>query len=191
MTIAHYHLLANPQILSTLRSELNRLPRTASLTDLLQLPYLSAIIAESNRLSFGITGRNCRVAPDETLSYRGHTIPSGTPLSMTSLCVHTSEEVFTDPWTFDPTRWIGNEGAKRRKYQFAFGKGPRKCIGINLAHAELCLSIAALARYEMELFETTNSDVQFQHDYHVAHAQLSSKGVRCLVKGKAWGEVLA
>ena len=182
VTIAHYHLLANAKIRSRLREEMRRLSPCPSLTDLQQLPYLNAIIAEANRLSFGITGRNCRVAPDESLRYGSYIIPPGTPMSMSSLCIHTNERIFPDPWTFNPDRWLGADAAVRSKYQFAFGRGPRRCIGINLAQAELCMVIAAVARYEMQLFETDRDDVTFRHDYHIAHPRLDSKGVVVLVK---------
>ncbi|MCJ1267522.1 hypothetical protein MMC22_007407 [Lobaria immixta] len=185
MTIAHFHLLANPQCMSKLRAELRTVPATASWTELEQLPYLNAVIAEGNRLSFGVTARDCRIAPDEVLDYKGYEIPPGTPVSMTTLSVHTDENAFPDPWAFNPDRWLGKEGAKRRKYQMAFNKGGRNCIGVNLAHAELFLAIAAVARYDMKLFNTDISDVEFQHEYHVAYPKLDSKGVRAVVQGKA------
>ena len=121
----------------------------ASWTELEQLPYLSACIAEGNRLSFGVTARVCRIAPDEALQY---TKPPGTPASMTSLCAHTDEHIFPDPWAFNPDRWLGQEGVERRKYQIASNKGGRNCIGINLAHAEMFVFIAAVARYDMRAF---------------------------------------
>ena len=103
---------------------------------------------------------------------------------MTTLCAHTDETVFPDPWRFEPERWLGEEGAARRKYSMAFNRGSRKCIGINLAHAELFLAVAAMARWEMELWETGDEDVAFKHDYQVATPKLDSKGVRVLVKGR-------
>ncbi len=172
-------------MLSRLRSELRKLPPNASFTDLEQLPYLGAVIAEGNRLSFGLTKRNTRVAPDEALQYKNFIIPPGTPISMTSLCVHTEESVFPNPWRFDPERWLGPGAADCRKYQFAFGRGSRKCVGINLAHAVLYLAVAAVAQFDMDLYETDDSDVVFQHDYQVAHPRLDSKGIRAMVRGKA------
>lgn len=185
MAITHFHLMANPQCMAKLRAELRKVPETASWTELEQLPYLSAVIAEGNRLSFGVTARVCRIAPNEALAYEGYIIPPGTPVSMTTLCVHTDESAFPDPWAFNPDRWLGQEGAKRRKYQMAFNKGGRNCIGINLAHAELFLAIVAVARYDMQLFKTDISDVEFQHDYHVAYPKLDSNGVRAVVTGNA------
>ena len=169
--------------MSRLRTELRATP-DPSLKDLQQLPFLNSVILEANRLSFGLTGRNPRIAPGESLHYRQYVIPPGTPVSMSTLCIHTNETVFPDPWAFRPERWLGNEGAEKRKHMFAFGKGPRKCVGMNLAQAELCLAVAAMAKYDMELFETDERDVRFQHDYHVAHPRLDSKGIRATVLGR-------
>ena len=184
MAITHFHLISNPALMAKVRAELRTVREDASWTELEQLPYLSACIAEGNRLSFGVTARVCRIAPDEPLLYKSYTIPPGTPVSMVTLCVHTDEHIFPDPWAFNPDRWLGPEGAARRKYQMAFNKGGRNCIGINLAHAELFLVIAAVARYELKLFETDRSDVDFQHDYHVAYPKLDSKGIRAIVERK-------
>lgn len=63
----------------------------------------------------------------------------------------------------------------------AFNKGGRSCIGMGFAHAEMFLCIAAVARYEMELFETDVGDVRFEHDFHVGFARLESEGVRARV----------
>lgn len=169
--------------MTALRAEL-RTTSNLSLANLQQLPFLNSVILEANRLSFGLTGRNPRIAPNETLHYRQYAIPPGTPVSMSSLCIHTDEKVFPDPWSFRPDRWLGAEITERRKYMFAYGKGPRKCVGMNLAQAELYLTVAAMAKYDMELFETDEGDVRFQHDYHVAHPRLDSKGIRATVLGK-------
>ncbi|KAL8826760.1 MAG: hypothetical protein Q9191_003596 [Dirinaria sp. TL-2023a] len=185
IAVAHFHMLANPEIMRRVRAELRNVPESASWTELEQLPYLSGVIAEGNRLSFGVTARVCRIAPDEDLQYQQYTIPAGIPVSMTTLSVHTDETIFPDPWAFKPERWMGQEGAERKKYQMAFNKGGRNCVGINLAHAEMFLAIAAVARYEMDLFQTDLSDVEFRHDYHVAYPRLGSKGIRAVVRGKA------
>ena len=167
-----------------MRSELAGIPSPPTLADLERLPYLSAVLAEGNRLSFGLTKRNGRTAPDELLRYGSYSIPPGTLVCTSSLAVHTNESIFPDPWEFKPERWLGQEGAKARQFQFAFGKGSRKCLGINLAYAELYLAIAAVANWDVELYQTDESDVTFQHDYQVAHAKLDSKGVRAIVKGR-------
>jgi hypothetical protein len=182
LSIIHYYLFANPSILARVRSELAKIPSPYVLADLERLPYLTAVLAEGNRLSFGLTKRNGRSAPDEVMCYESYNIPPGTLVSTSSLAVHTNESIFSEPWEFKPDRWLGPEGAKARRFQFAFGKGPRKCLGINLAHAELYIAIAAVSKWNMELYETDESDVAFQHDYQIAQPKLDSCGVRAMVK---------
>lgn len=186
LSTTHYHLLANPTMLSRVRTELSPLSTsTVSATDLQRLPYLSACISEGNRLSFGLTGRNARIAPEEDLSYGGYTIPAGTSVSMATLCIHTNENIFPDPWKFYPDRWLGAPGKALQKYQYGFGKGARRCLGMELANAEVFLTLAAVLRgYDMALFETAEEDVEFRHDFQVAHPKLDSKGLRVVVEGK-------
>ncbi|OTB01690.1 hypothetical protein M426DRAFT_75079 [Hypoxylon sp. CI-4A] len=190
LTMAHYHLLANPAIMTKLRAELVSHPSN-TLPDLEQLPYLNGVIQEAHRLTFGLTGRNARVSPDQPIIYKsssaGYTyvLPPGTSISTSTLLVHTNEDIFPDPFVFHPERWLGPDGSKRRKYQLTFSKGPRACIGIHLANAEMAVAIAAMARWKMQFFETDEQDVAFLHDYHVATPKLDSKGVRAIVTGKA------
>lgn len=191
LNILFYHVLSNPTIAQKLRAELATVERDVSWTRLEQLPYLSAVIEEANRLSFGVTARLARIA-SEPLNYSpsplvskqhsksgSYVIPAGTPVSITTLSAHTAETVFPEPFKFDPERWTGDEGRERRKFQFALGRGSRKCLGIELARAEMYLATAALVRgFDMQLFETTDEDVDFKHDYQVAMPKLDSKGVR-------------
>jgi Cytochrome P450 len=151
MALAHFHLLANPQIMARLRDEIWTVQDTASWTELEQLPYFNAVIAEANRLSFGVTARLCRITPDESFVSKGYAIPPGTPMSMTALCAHTDESHFPDPRTFDPDRWLGPESAKKRQYRMAFNKGSCIWIGMNLApawilHRRSCFSLLRLWR---------------------------------------------
>lgn len=172
--------------MTKLRTELSTKPST-TLADLDRLPYVNAIAIEANRLSFGLTGRNPRVSPTQALQYSNplskasYLIPPGTPVSTSTLLAHTNETIFPNPWVFDPDRWMGPEGQERMKYMLAFSKGPRQCIGMHLANAELVFTIAEMAKWDMEVFETSEEDVTFLHDYHVATPRLDSLGVRARV----------
>ncbi|BAE64645.1 unnamed protein product [Aspergillus oryzae RIB40] len=174
LNIIFYHLLANPSLLTKLREELATLPTLSTWTQLEQLPYLSAIIEEGNRLSFGVTARTARIQ---------HTPITYTPSAITTLSAHTAESVFPDPYAFLPERWLGDEGRERRKFQLTFSRGGRKCLGIELARAELYLVTAALVRkFDLVLWETDERDVSFEHDYHVAMPRDGSRGVRVVAR---------
>lgn len=187
-----YYLLANPELLRKVREELDTVPRDASWTQLEQLPYFSAVLEEGHRLSLDVTARTARIA-QETVTYtptahagslpnynqsRSYKIPAGTPMSTSVLMAHTAPSVFPSPFIFDPDRWLGEEGRKLQKFQMAFGKGSRKCLGMELARAELFLVTAALIRaFDMKLWQTDESTVAFVHDFHVSMPSLAFKGV--------------
>lgn len=106
--------------MSKLRRELAKAPRQPttdelSLKTLMSLPYVISIIEEANRLSFGVTKRLVRYSPTETLTFTAkygphkdtkYILPPGTRMSTVTFCTHTNEELFPDPWTFDPERWL-------------------------------------------------------------------------------------
>lgn len=93
--------------MTKVRDELRTGSLDASWTELEKLPYLTGTIMESLRLNMGVTGRLARIAPDEALHYGVCTIPPGIPVSSTTLCIHTDEDVFPHPWVFKPERWFG------------------------------------------------------------------------------------
>lgn len=199
LAVAHYHLIARPDILGKLRSELNAHPDIVDATRLEQLPYLSAIMQEAHRLTFGLTGRNPRVCRDETVFYttesladgsqpQTYRLPAGVSLSASTLLLHTNESLFPDPWWFDPERWLTHDTnilARRRRCMMSFLPGTRGCLGIHLANAEIAAAVSAMARWDMRLYETSLKDVSFLHDYHVMCPRLDSKGVRVEVIGRA------
>jgi len=123
--------------LSTVIDAQNNPPKWSTLE---QLPYLTGIILETIRLSYGVATRLPRIALDETLIYEGkigekpvrHDIPPGTAISMTSVLMHTNQDIFPEPDEFRPERWFEN-GTRRKElegYLFSFGKGTRQCLGM-------------------------------------------------------------
>ncbi|KAK1470715.1 hypothetical protein CCUS01_00830 [Colletotrichum cuscutae] len=198
--VSTYFVLATPEILSRLKAELEAaIPdpsQPLSLLVLERLPFLTGVVQEGVRLSHAISHRLHRICPDETLVYRAGDrewrIPPGTPLSMTSNLVHHDERVFPDSHTFKPERWVNDPLLDR--YLVSFGKGGRACLGINLAYAELYLTLAALFRVygseevqgkddvgTLKLFETTAADLVITSDTVVPVMPEDSKGLRVTV----------
>ncbi|KAL3475700.1 cytochrome P450 [Aspergillus californicus] len=185
LTWTTYYLLENPGTLMKLKEELNRLDpnQTATLVDFEQMPYLTCVMLEGLRLSYGVSSRLQRIAPDRNLQFQEWSIPAGTPVGMTSTLIHHNEQIFPESRNFIPERWL--DPVKRKyleKYMVSFTKGSRQCIGMNLARAEILLAIPNIVRrLKLELYETTREDVTIAHDLFLPFAKEGSKGVRVLV----------
>lgn len=197
-----FYLLWEPDAMDRLRKELETaIPDPAVLPPLQtleQLPYLSAVITEGLRLSYGVATRLQRVC-DEPMAFvsgtgptgqqgaagtTAYTIPAGTPVGMSCPLVHMNDDLFPQPECFRPERWI-DAPPGLGGYILAFSKGSRQCIGINLAYAELYCGIAAVVRqfgHRLELFDTDLSDVGMLHDLFVPTPKLDTQGIRVVVR---------
>ncbi|KAF2665919.1 cytochrome P450 [Microthyrium microscopicum] len=190
-----YFLLANPPYLSRLRTELtcfyNDNP-TPTWSQLSQLPFLTAVIYEGLRLSYGVSSRLPRIAPDTELQLpTGQFIPKGTPVSMTHMFLHDDAELFSNPLAFLPERWLQEDGAENptanRKFFVPFSRGTRSCLGTNLAWAELYMVLAGLFRrthlggVDVALFETVEDEVRVDRDYFNPAPRRGAVGVRVTV----------
>ncbi|KAK5651119.1 hypothetical protein OQA88_13258 [Cercophora sp. LCS_1] len=182
LTVASFHLIKNPSAVTRIREEVKGVETPCDWRKLEKLPFLNACVHEAIRLSHGITTRDPRLAPDEEIKYRDWVIPRNTPVSMTTVDVLMSEDIFSEPEKFLPERWLGNPELER--YFVPFGKGSRQCLGINLAMAELYITIATVfSRFDFELYETDETDVEMEHAYLVPYTKWESKGVRVTVRG--------
>ncbi|KAI9766654.1 MAG: hypothetical protein M1839_004794 [Geoglossum umbratile] len=135
LTIATYHTLSNKEILSKLTTELNdAFPDPSVKPDFItleKLPYLTGVIKESLRLSYGVLSRLPRVTPPPGATFNGYKIPQGSIVGMSAWTVHHNEDAFPVPEKFDPSRWTQPGAAKRLdKYLVSFSKGSRSCIGM-------------------------------------------------------------
>ncbi|RHZ49181.1 cytochrome P450 [Aspergillus thermomutatus] len=185
ITYILFYLLNDPKTMEKLKAELETVGEDPPLIQLEQLPYLTGVMLEGIRLSYGVTARLPRIAPFNALKFRDWTIPPGTPVSMSCLLMHHDETIFPDSHRFKPERWLDPAERKRlEKYMVAFSKGSRQCIGMHLAKAEILLSVSTLLRrMNLELYETTVEDVAVKHDIFIPFPRMDSKGVRVLIKG--------
>ncbi|KAL4756646.1 cytochrome P450 [Aspergillus foveolatus] len=184
MSYIMFYLHNEPALLQRLKDELAPLGNDPSLVQLEQLPYLTSVMLEGLRLSYGVTARLPRIAPYNALKYKDWTIPPGTPISMSCLLMHHDESIFPDSYRFNPDRWMDPTERKHlEKYMVAFSRGSRMCIGMHLARSEILLVISSLLRrLNFELYETTVEDVRVAHDIFIPFVKTDSKGVRFLIK---------
>jgi cytochrome P450 len=102
------------------------------------------------------------------------------------------EKIFPEPRKFIPERWLDDKALEEAstvsrldKYIVAFGKGSRNCIGIHLAYAQLYMCLAAVVqRYNLEMFETDDSDATPTRDLFTAGVKLDSQGIRVIFHDK-------
>ena len=186
LSVITFHVLNTPSILKTLKDELSiaipNVNTVPSWRDLENLPYISAVIKEGLRMSYGVVSRMPRVSPNAPLKYKDWIIPPNTPVSMNNMDMHDDPSVFVNPKLFDPDRWLQPGAAELMKQLAPFCRGTRACVGMNLAYAEMYITLATLfRRYEMELFETGPVDVEVAHEYHIPQVKKGSKGLRVLV----------
>ncbi|MFC0463428.1 cytochrome P450 [Kineococcus gynurae] len=110
--------------------------------DLARLPRTRAVLDEALRLyppAWVITRTS--LAPD---TVAGVDVPAGTLVIVCTWALHRDPELWPEPETFRPERFLG---APRREVGYVpFGAGPRLCIGRDLALVEAVLVLAALLR---------------------------------------------
>ncbi|KAF1923479.1 putative cytochrome P450 [Didymella exigua CBS 183.55] len=154
LMVGTHHLLQRPEVLQTLKKELSTawptLSKEPKLRDLESLPYLNAVIKESLRMSSGVVSGLLRVVPLSGATINGIAIPAETIVSCGSTFVHYNTLIFPKPNIFDPERWL--DSAELDNWLVAFSRGPRMCLGINLAWAELRLAFAhTIRKFDLSL----------------------------------------
>jgi cytochrome P450 len=118
-----------------------------SLQDLESLPYLRACVRECLRFSSPISGRLPRITPHGGLDFAGHHIPAGTTISSAVYLMHYNEEIFHEPFRFNPDRWLAQDTSRQEQCLVPFSTGSRACIGLNIATAELYIGLATMVRW--------------------------------------------
>jgi cytochrome P450 len=134
LTNAVYHILANPAWKNRVLLELDAaMPDASSLphyADLERLPVLTSVVKETLRISSPVTNRVQVLDPDNELAYQNWSIPRGTPVSMSIPAIHLDSDIFEEPHTFKPERWLGERAKEANKYYMPFHRGYRSCLGM-------------------------------------------------------------
>ncbi|RAH68800.1 cytochrome P450 [Aspergillus aculeatinus CBS 121060] len=161
-----FHILNNPEVFKTLRKELHEAEEFIrydfDAKRIQALPYLGAIIKETMRISTAVPGNLPRMVPPGGVTVGSVFLPGGTVVSSSHLSIIHNETIFPSPHKFVPERWLGDNGKDLEKWHVGFSRGPRRCIAASLAYLELfCVTAYVFSRYEMTLFETTDSSMQW------------------------------
>lgn len=159
LTYLFWELSKQPELQKELRKELLSLeptiiyPRASQSVELPpaktidNLPLLEAIITETLRLHAPIPGIQPRVTPSPPCTLAGYSdIPPNTRVNAQAYSLHRNAEVFPDPETWQPKRWLKEHNSPadldmRRRWFWAFGSGGRMCVGSNLALQGMLVNI--------------------------------------------------
>ncbi|PFX28895.1 Cytochrome P450 4F4 [Stylophora pistillata] len=113
--------------------------------DLSQLRCVTLVIKESMRLypPFPMFSRTL----DKSYEIAGKLVPQGTWIMINAYALHHNPHVWEDPETFDPLRFTVENKEERSPYAYIpFSAGPRNCIGMNFAMAEMKVAVAMILR---------------------------------------------
>ncbi|MDH6197119.1 cytochrome P450 [Mycobacterium frederiksbergense] len=164
MTTMAYHLAANPQWQDRCREESERIgDGPLDIEALEKLETYDLVINESLRMLTPLPF-NFRQAVRDT-DLLGYFIPAGTNVVTWPSINHMMPELWTDPKTFDPSRFAEPRSEhKQHRYAFApFGGGAHKCIGMVFGQLEIkTVMHRLLRRYRLEL---TSPGYRPRYDY--------------------------
>ncbi|KXN85410.1 O-methylsterigmatocystin oxidoreductase [Leucoagaricus sp. SymC.cos] len=118
--------------------------RLPTFDDRERLPYIIAIILEVLRYNTVTPlGLPHGVAIDDI--YNGMLIPEGSMICANLWLIFRDPKIFTNPDTFNPERFLGDEGAQCREVlNLAWGFGRRSCPGRQFAEAALFITISSV-----------------------------------------------
>jgi cytochrome P450 len=142
-------------------------PTTSSASG--SLDYLHCVIRESLRLHppISISLERQVTAREGSIDVAGHTLPAGTTVSAQAYSVHRNPLAFPDPEAWLPERWDLDHSSDQykllKRHSFAFGAGPRMCIGMNVAETVIQHCVGVIYRN----FETSLGDEWFDAKGHL------------------------
>jgi cytochrome P450 len=107
-----------------------------------------------------------------------YSVPADTPITMSILLLHHREDVYPDPFSFRPERWLGR---KPGTYEWIpFGGGIRRCLGAALAMAEQRVVLDAMVkRLDLEA-----DDPAPERAIHRNVTMIPARGARVIVRSR-------
>lgn len=104
-----------------------------------------------------------------------YVVPAGQAVSMSILLVHHREDLYPDPFSYRPERWLGRTPGT---YEWLpFGGGTRRCLGAALAMAEQRVVLEAMTRR----LDMQADRPEPEHAQHRNVTMIPGRGARVLV----------
>ncbi|WP_281197192.1 cytochrome P450 [Nocardia altamirensis] len=149
LTWALYELSRHPEMAATLSQEIS----AAGDISLDKLDYLNRFLNEVTRTHSALLQTRRTVT---TVELDGFTFPAGTNIGYSLAAIHRNPQIFPEPNTFDPDRWLNS---KIRSFA-PFSMGNQMCIGNNYAWLSLQTTLhSLLSKWEFQPVDTKLSRV--------------------------------
>lgn len=153
LTWTLYLLSLHPSIRRELQAEVHQVlaGRDPTIQDLPKLTFTKWVIEESMRLYPPAWGVDRRTVQSDVVA--GYKIPAGTTIAISMYVVHRLPQFWRNPEGFDPHRFSPEESQGRPAYAyFPFGGGPRRCVGMRFANAQMQLVLASIVQqFDLDL----------------------------------------
>jgi len=142
-----------PEVQRRVQAEIESLGGALDPEKINALPYLGAVCQETLRLHPILPTVSGRRLTEER-EILGYTLPAGTTVVACAYLVHRRPELYPDPLSFQPERFLERDYSPYE--YFPFGGGNRQCLGAALAPLELKLILASvLSQHRLSLVEPT------------------------------------
>ena len=159
---AIYFLIKNPDKMRRTVDEIDNADKEGKLShpisykeSITHLPYTCAVIKEAMRLHPSVGLLMERHVPAQGAEICGKYIPGGTIVGINPWVLQHDPDVYEDPETFLPERWLNADAEKLAQMEasfISFGAGSRTCVGKNISLMEMQKVIPQLLRrYAIEL----------------------------------------
>jgi cytochrome P450 len=107
-----------------------------------------------------------------------YAVPAGTPVDMSILLLHHRDDLYPEPFSFRPERWLGR---KPGSYEWIpFGGGIRRCLGATLAMAEQRVVLATMTRR----LDLEAAEPEPEHARHRNVTMIPACGARVVLRNR-------
>ncbi len=113
------YMINNPHIQKQVHREIYHIigyHRPPSMKDKSSLPYTESCVLETQRMA-DIIPLGVPHATTEDIKFRGYDIPKGTTVMSNLYSVHRDARVWKDPYTFNPERFLDEDGKVHKREQ--------------------------------------------------------------------------
>ncbi|OHE96920.1 cytochrome P450 [Colletotrichum orchidophilum] len=168
-----YLLLTNPDKLAKLTQEIRTSFQNEDEIDLLstaELEYLHAVLEETLRAYPPVPVALPRITPPSGQEILGQWIPGNTTIGVAHWALYHNEKIFSKPFEFHPERWLGDPAFAGDHLEALkpFHIGPRNCLGMNLAYAEMKMILSkVLWNFDLQL--AAQSTGWIDHDVYILY----------------------